>query len=233
MNRLIADVNLQEKKDEYTENLSGGQKRRLSVALAFTGRSKVIILDEPTSGMDASARRYIWELLKSYKKDRIIILTTHFMDEADYLGDRIGIMGDGQMVCCGSSVFLKNKYGIGYSITFTKSSPDQDSRAIIDTIRKYVPNCEILTDVATDLAVQVSMEHVSKFPALFNEIDEKKSVLRYVEYGISITTLEEVFLNVGASIENQRKERRGESPEKNIVTEQEMKEVSTPVKYGK
>ena len=95
MNRLIADVNLQEKKDEYTENLSGGQKRRLSVALAFTGRSKVIILDEPTSGMDASARRYIWELLKSYKKDRIIILTTHFMDEADYLGDRIGIMGDG------------------------------------------------------------------------------------------------------------------------------------------
>ena len=137
------------------------------------------------------------------------------------------------MVCCGSSVFLKNKYGIGYSITFTKSSPDQDSRAIVDTIRKYVPNCEILTDVATDLAVQVSMEHVSKFPALFNEIDEKKSVLRYVEYGISITTLEEVFLNVGASIENQRKERRGESPEKNIVTEQEMKEVSTPVKYGK
>ena len=58
--KLINDVNLREKKDEYSKNLSGGQKRRLSVAIAFAGRSKVIILDEPTSGMDTSARRYIW-----------------------------------------------------------------------------------------------------------------------------------------------------------------------------
>ena len=78
--KLIADVNLQEKREEYSRNLSGGQKRRLSVAISFAGRSKVIILDEPTSGMDTSARRYIWELLKTYKNDRIIILTTHFMD---------------------------------------------------------------------------------------------------------------------------------------------------------
>ncbi len=78
--KLINDVNLSEKRDEYSKNLSGGQKRRLSVAMAFAGRSKVIILDEPTSGMDTSARRYIWELLKNYKNDRIIILTTHFMD---------------------------------------------------------------------------------------------------------------------------------------------------------
>lgn len=58
--KLIADVNLLSKRGEYAKNLSGGQKRRLSVALAFTGGSKVIILDEPTSGMDTSARRYIW-----------------------------------------------------------------------------------------------------------------------------------------------------------------------------
>ena len=62
--KLIADVNLREKKDEYSKNLSGGQKRRLSVAIAFAGRSKIIIMDEPTSGMDTSARRYIWDLLK-------------------------------------------------------------------------------------------------------------------------------------------------------------------------
>ena len=121
--RLIADVNLQEKRNEYAKNLSGGQKRRLSVAIAFAGRSKVIVLDEPTSGMDASARRYIWDLLKSYKNDRIIILTTHFMDEADYLGDRIGIMGGGRLICSGSSLFLKNRFGVGYSITLTKCGP--------------------------------------------------------------------------------------------------------------
>ena len=73
-------MNLEEKRQEYSKNLSGGQKRRLSVAMAFAGGSEVIILDEPTSGMDTSARRYIWEMLKNYKNDRIILLTTHFMD---------------------------------------------------------------------------------------------------------------------------------------------------------
>jgi ABC-type multidrug transport system ATPase subunit len=64
--------------------------------------------------MDTSARRYIWALLKNLKQDKIIILTTHFLDEADYLGDRIGIMSSGQLLCCGSSSWLKNKYGEGY-----------------------------------------------------------------------------------------------------------------------
>ena len=66
------------------------------------------MLDEPTSGMDLSSRRVLWNMLKKYKKDRIIILTTHYMDEADILGDRIGIMADGKIMCLGSSLFLKN-----------------------------------------------------------------------------------------------------------------------------
>ena len=67
--------------------------------------------------MDTSARRHIWEMLKKYKNDHIVVLTTHFMDEADFLGDRIGIMGEGKLICCGSSVFLKNKFGVGYNLT--------------------------------------------------------------------------------------------------------------------
>lgn len=79
-------------------------------------------MDEPTSGMDTSARRFIWEMLKNYKEDRIIVLTTHFMDEADFLGDRIGIMGEGKLMCSGSSVFLKNKFGVGYNLTIVKET---------------------------------------------------------------------------------------------------------------
>lgn len=169
--RLIADVNLQEKREEYSKNLSGGQKRRLSVAIAFAGRSKVIVLDEPTSGMDASARRFVWDLLKSYKNDRVIILTTHFMDEADYLGDRIGIMGEGKLICSGSTVFLKNRFGVGYTLTITKGSPEVDSFKIIDVIRKYVPDAKILTNVATDLALQLPLAHLPAFPGMFNELN--------------------------------------------------------------
>lgn len=91
------------------------------MACAFIGGSKVILLDEPTSGLDVSARRHLWNMLKKYKKDKIIILTTHFMDEADYLGDRIGVMGDGKLLTCGSSLFLKSKFGFGYSMTMVKS----------------------------------------------------------------------------------------------------------------
>lgn len=149
MNKLIADVNLEEKREEYSKNLSGGQKRRLSVAIAFTGGSKVIILDEPTSGMDTSARRYIWEMLKNYKNDRIIVLTTHFMDEADYLGDRIAIMAKGNLVTCGSSVYLKNKFGVGYNIVFVKHDISVKSDNIINCVLKYIPNAKILSDVSS------------------------------------------------------------------------------------
>ena len=70
-----------------------------------------MILDEPTSGMDPEARRQAWDILQSQRHGRTMILTTHFMDEADYLGDRIAIMAEGVVRCCGSSLFLKGKYG--------------------------------------------------------------------------------------------------------------------------
>lgn len=75
--------------------LSGGNRRKLSVCMALIGGSRFVILDEPTSGMDLGARRNLWDMIKKYKRDRIIILTTHYMDEADVLGDRIGVMAKG------------------------------------------------------------------------------------------------------------------------------------------
>lgn len=70
-----------------------------------------MILDEPTSGMDPNARRQAWEILLKQRSNRTIVLTTHFMDEADILGDRIAIMAEGSLQCAGTPLFLKNKYG--------------------------------------------------------------------------------------------------------------------------
>lgn len=78
------------------KSLSGGSMRKLSLAISLIGDSKVIFLDEPTSGMDAYSRRAIWKILEKIKEDtRTIILTTHHLDEAEILADRIGIMARG------------------------------------------------------------------------------------------------------------------------------------------
>mmetsp|Transcript_6172 Transcript_6172/g.5545 ORF Transcript_6172/g.5545 Transcript_6172/m.5545 type:complete len:470 (+) Transcript_6172:784-2193(+) len=92
---IISDLDLADKTNYLAKNLSGGQKRKLSVGIAFIGGSKFILLDEPSSGMDTSARRRLWDMLKNYRSQKVILLTTHYMDEADYLGDRIAIMGEG------------------------------------------------------------------------------------------------------------------------------------------
>lgn len=91
------------------------------------GQSKLILLDEPTAGMDLSARRQMWDMLKNYRREKIIILTTHYMDEADVLGDRIGIMAKGKLLCLGSSLFLKNRFGAGFKLTMVKKQKDRNT----------------------------------------------------------------------------------------------------------
>lgn len=125
---LMKGFGIFDKKNGLSCQLSGGNKRKLSVALALCGGSRFVFLDEPTSGMDLSARRQLWNMLKSQKKNRIILLTTHFMDEADILGDRIGIMTKGKISCVGSSMFLKNKFGVGYNMTVVKTSTDKNDK---------------------------------------------------------------------------------------------------------
>ena len=85
-------MGVSDKRKSMAYSLSGGNKRKLSVAIAVCGGSKFVLLDEPSSGLDLSARREMWNMLWGHKKDKVILLTTHYMDEADILGDRIGIM---------------------------------------------------------------------------------------------------------------------------------------------
>jgi len=119
---MLTDIDLTDQRHQQAKTLSGGQKRKLSVAISMIGNSKVVMLDEPTSGMDTTTRRRLWDMLKKNKAGKIIILTTHYMDEADILGDRIAIMSEGNVECTGSSLFLKNRYGVGYNLILAKKS---------------------------------------------------------------------------------------------------------------
>lgn len=121
INKLMVESGIYDKRNALAGTLSGGNKRKLSVCIALVADSRFVVLDEPTSGMDLSARRQLWNMLKAQKEERIVILTTHYMDEADILGDRIGIMTQGRLKALGSSIFLKTKFGVGYNLTLAKT----------------------------------------------------------------------------------------------------------------
>lgn len=204
---LLKDIDLWEKKDNIASELSGGQKRKLCVAMAFIGGSNVILLDEPTSGMDTFARRHLWEMLKLYKSGRIIILTTHNMDEADYLGDRIGIMSCGKQVTCGSSMFLKNKFGVGYVLNILKIKEDLGGD-IMAKIKEYLDDAVLTSDYGLEMKVQLTKGNNKQFQKLFEEFEERGEEFGVKEFGISLTTLEDVFLKVGNMFNEEAKEDR-------------------------
>lgn len=106
-----------------------------------------MLLDEPTSGLDIQARRQLWNMLRAQKKDRIILLTTHYMDEADILGDRIGIMTQGKMTVLGSSMFLKSRFGVGYCMTIVKSKSEQNKTIIPYLQERLGPQVSKLTEI--------------------------------------------------------------------------------------
>jgi ABC-type multidrug transport system ATPase subunit len=118
--RLNNEVNSMLKKmslDNYSEKLagdySGGNKRKLSVAIALLADPKIVYLDEPSTGMDPASRRFMWSIIADSMQSRAVVLTTHSMEEADALCTRIGIMVNGKMECLGSSQHLKSKFGKG------------------------------------------------------------------------------------------------------------------------
>lgn len=117
VNARLRDVSLQHVADIPAGSYSGGMKRRLSVAVALIGDPKIVFLDEPTTGMDPVSRREVWNLIERVKHTRVTLLTTHSMEEADILGDKIAIMKGGLLASLGTSLRLKNKYGSGYTVS--------------------------------------------------------------------------------------------------------------------
>jgi ATP-binding cassette subfamily A (ABC1) protein 3 len=202
IDQILTDIDLIDKKNFPAGRLSGGQKRKLCIGIAFIGGSKVILLDEPTSGMDTYARRFLWEMIKKYKKDRIIILCTHYMDEADFLGDRFGIMGEGKLITCGSSLFLKKKFGVGYDLTIVKQNSQTSSDHIEALVKRMVPHSEKTGDISMEIKFRLPTDQSSHFEALFAELESKKDKYGVQSFGISLTTLEEVFLKVAVGFEN-------------------------------
>jgi ATP-binding cassette, subfamily A (ABC1), member 3 len=177
-----------------SKQLSGGMKRRLSVAMAIMGDSKIIILDEPTSGLDPFNRRQLWEIIRKFKKDRTIILTTHFMEEADALSDRIAIMNHGEVKCCGSPLYLKNTFGSGYRLTLSKKQEIFKLESFKQILDSTINDYKIETNIAAEMCILIPFESSNKLPNILNNIEKSKQEMGIDGYGISSPTIEEVFI---------------------------------------
>jgi ATP-binding cassette subfamily A (ABC1) protein 3 len=119
------------------------------------------------------------------------------MDEADTLGDRIGIMAKGKLICCGSPMFLKKKYGIGYNLHVIMQSPEADKEKAKNFVMNYIGYAEIGLIAGEEIEFRLSFSESAKFKEMFEEMDSKMKELEIKSYGISVTTLEDVFIKVG------------------------------------
>nr|KAF6365702.1 hypothetical protein mPipKuh1_000030 [Pipistrellus kuhlii] len=191
--QMLHILGLEDKRDARSRFLSGGMKRKLSIGIALIAGSKVLMLDEPTSGMDAISRRAIWDLIQQQKSDRTVLLTTHFMDEADLLGDRIAIMAKGELQCCGSSLFLKQKYGAGYHMTLVKE-PHCNPEAVSRLVYHHIPHASLESSAGAELSFILPKESTHRFESLFAKLEKKQKELGIASFGASVTTMEEVFL---------------------------------------
>ena len=215
---LIESIGLTEKKKSLCQNLSGGQKKKFCIALSLIGNSKIVILDEPTSELDVIARRNLWKFLKNYKKDKIIFITTHSLEEAEYLGDRIGIMNNGNFICSGSSSFLKQKYESGFNLNLMvneKIFTNKKKEELLIQIRIYEPYLEVklLTKNQMTVIIQSNNKNIN---LILEMIENNKEVYGIEDYTISSTSLEDVFLKVNSFLYNKRKGNINANNENNI-----------------
>jgi ATP-binding cassette subfamily A (ABC1) protein 3 len=144
-------------------------------------------------------------VLQRNRVNRVMVLTTHFMDEADLLGDRIVILSQGNLKCAGSSLFLKQLYGTGYNLTCVKREQCNVTR-LEKYVKHYVKETKVLTNVGSEIVLQLPSHASSVFPDLLASLDQNMTGLGIAEYGISVTTLEEVFLRIASHDQPRRVE---------------------------
>jgi ABC-type multidrug transport system ATPase subunit len=210
---LIESVKLTEAASMRTGAYSGGMRRRLSVAMALLGDPLVVYLDEPTTGMDPISRRHVWDTIEAAKKNRIVVLTTHSMEEADILGDSIAIMARGKIRAFGSSIRLKNKFGSGYQLSVSVDKKLADVHSLDDFMEKT-----FLVDSPTDIRGSYAIYSLPKqiepkLPESLKLLQQNKEKLGIVDVQIQMTSLEEVFLNIAKQAEIDAAHAEGEAVE--------------------
>jgi ABC-2 type transport system ATP-binding protein len=187
---ILEITGLAEKRKTYVENLSGGQRQKLALSVALIHEPEILILDEPTTGLDPTARREIWYILQGLKaRSTTLILTTHYMEEAEYLCDRILIMNQGKFIAQGSLESLLEKYQLGEIIDFTLSGIGNDL-----SFKKFVGLKEFKWDSESGKGQLIVQDIVKAMPVFLDKIKKEKFNLEKFE--CRKMTLDDLFLSM-------------------------------------
>lgn len=191
--KLLKDLFLTDKTDTLVSNLSGGMKRRLNLAMAVIHEPEIVLLDEPSEGLDPQSRRVLWNYIKSLRdvECKTVILTTHLMDEADRLSDRVAIIDHGQLLKLDTPENLKKEVGEGDIVEMTLSNKYNNGEVI-----KHLESLEGVISVI-ELEGKINLRAfnaVSKLPKIIGTLEE--SNVNIDDLGIRQNTLEDVFIEL-------------------------------------
>ncbi|XP_078149465.1 ABC transporter A family member 7-like [Carex rostrata] len=179
--------------DKQVRSYSGGMKRRLSVAISLIGNPMVVYMDELSTGLDPASRNNLWNVVKRAKKDRAIILTTHSMEEAEVLCDRLGIFVDGSFQCLGNPKELKGRYGGSYVFTITTSA--EQEQEVETLVRRLSANAKKIYHISGTQKFEIPKQEV-RISDIFLAVEKAKSRFTIDAWGLADTTLEDVFIKV-------------------------------------
>ncbi|KAM6102210.1 ATP-binding cassette sub-family A member 13-like [Theristicus caerulescens] len=192
---LVNRLHLNAHADKLVRTYSAGTKRKLSTAVALVGKPQILLLDEPSSGMDPCSKRYLWKtILKEVQDGCAVVLTSHSMEECEALCTRLAIMVNGSFKCLGSPQHIKNRFGDGYSVKVWLSKEISYRRMILDHLQLHFPGTQFKGQHLNLLEYHVPRSQ-GCLAELFRVLENHKAFLQIKHYSISQTTLEQVFIN--------------------------------------
>ena len=191
--QLLNDLILTDKANTLVTNLSGGMKRRLNLSLALVHQPEIVMLDEPSEGLDPQSRRVLWKYIRSLRDEegKTVILTTHLMDEADRLSDRVAIIDHGKLLCLDTPDNLKKDTGEGDVVEITLSDAKMNQKVIKKL--KEMENILSVIDVEGIINLR-ALNAVSKLPQIMESIEETGE--RMADLSVRQNTLEDVFIDL-------------------------------------
>ncbi|KAI9006845.1 P-loop containing nucleoside triphosphate hydrolase protein [Hyaloraphidium curvatum] len=189
VNRVLALLSLHDAEGKRSSVLSGGQKRKLSVGMALIGSPPVLVLDEPTAGMDAASRAALWDVLRAGREGRTVLLSSHDLEEVDASADRIAVLSHGKTRCGGTPMFLRQRFGVGYTLAIEDAAGKDVRRMVAEKVPEAVEETSGSEGAAEAYKIPFGASHA--FPALFEELDAAGA-----RYDLRVTSLEDVFLGL-------------------------------------